>query len=287
MPQIKRTFYYEAVITLRSPDACQVYPSPTLDRRLITRIGKAFPFRAQGKIARQVATFATLAHHSEYNQGKRRRHEPTVITSHFRQTGQRACRRHDSRRAPTGRRLPYGDCMLDLDRHQGRFGEHLVQLIATTAGYTCYKPDDTGDGVDLVITHTQHDGVTARPPNVELQVKTVRAPSLINNGKEISYDLAVAHYNALRAPGPTRRYFVVAVVPSDDPFDWYDDSEDCTLFRKAAYWHDLLGAPTTSNTSSIAVRVPLANRYTPEIVKSHMTGALTGFRSRFGLKETP
>lgn len=171
--------------------------------------------------------------------------------------------------------------MLELDRHQGRYGEDFARLIATSAGYTCYKPDDTGDGVDLVITHTQHDGVTFRPPNVELQVKTVRTPSSVAGGRELSYDLEVAHYDALRAPGSTRRYLIVVVVPGDETRDWYGHGSDFTVFKRAAYWRDLLNAPTTANTAKIAVRVPLANRYTPQVVQAHMTTAREEFQARF------
>jgi hypothetical protein len=182
-----------------------------------------------------------------------------------------------------GRLRPREDCMLELDRHQGRFGEHFAQLIVTSAGYTCYKPDDTGDGIDLVLTHTQHDGVTVRPPNVELQVKTVRMPTLVNNGTELSYDLEVAHYNALRAPGPTKRYLVAVVVPGDQPRDWYGHAPKFTVFREAAYWRDLLGEPTTPNTTTIAVRIPLANRYTPKVVQEHMAAASEALRNQFRL----
>jgi hypothetical protein len=177
--------------------------------------------------------------------------------------------------------------MLELDRHQGRFGEHFTQLIATAAGYTCYKPDDTGDGVDLVITHTQHDGVTVRPPNVELAVKTVRTAILVNNRTELSYDLEIAHYNALRAPGPTRRYLIIVVVPGAQPHKWYGQGQNFTVFSEAAYWRDLFRAPTTSNTSKIAVRVPLINRYTPQVVHSHMVAESETLRARFGLAGTP
>lgn len=175
------------------------------------------------------------------------------------------------------------DHMLELDRHQGRFGEHFAQLIVTSAGYTCYKPEDTGDGVDLVLTHTQHDGITVRPPNVELQVKTVRTPTLVNNGTELSYDLEVAHYNALRAPGSTKRYLVVVVVPGDQPRNWHGQATKFTVFREAAYWRDLLGEPATPNTTKIAVRIPLAHRYTPQIVQAHMAVAYEAFRNNFGL----
>ncbi len=172
--------------------------------------------------------------------------------------------------------------MLDLDGHQGRYGEHFAQLIATAAGYTCYKPDDTGDGIDLVITHTQHDGKTYRPPNIELQVKTVRSPSIVAHGTELSYDLEVRHYNALRAPGPTRRYLVVVIVPGERPNDWYEEGPDFTVFKRAGYWRDLLDAPDTTNTAKIAVRVPLAKRFTPQVVRDHMSDARRAFLAQFG-----
>jgi hypothetical protein len=173
--------------------------------------------------------------------------------------------------------------MLELNRHQGRFGEHLAQLVATAGGYTCFKPDDTGDGVDLVITHTQHDRVTVRPPNVELQVKTVRKPSIV--GDEISYDLEIDSYNALRSPGATRRYLVVVIVPGEEPADWYGHASAFTVFRKAVYWCDLLGKPSTPNTSKIAVRIPLAHRYTPRVVQEHMAAAREDFLRQFKLPE--
>jgi hypothetical protein len=171
--------------------------------------------------------------------------------------------------------------MLDLDTQQGRYGEHLAQLVVTSAGYSCYKPDDTtGDGVDLVITHTQQDGQTARPPNVELQIKTVRRPRIVDG--KISYDLEVKHYDALRTPGGTRRYLVVVLVPGPHPADWYALGRDFIAFWKSAYWRDLLGEPATTNTSKVAVHVPLANRYTQQTVHAHMAEARSAFLSQFG-----
>lgn len=174
--------------------------------------------------------------------------------------------------------------MLDLDRHQGKYGERLVQLIATAAGYNCYKPDDEGDHVDLVITHTQGSGAIPRPPNIELQVKTVRNASI--TGSEISYDLDVETYNTLCAPGGTRMYLVVVLVPGPDPIHWYGHGESFMVFSRAAYWKDLLNEPRTENASKIAVRIPLKNRYTPSLVREHMTQAEDDFKASFGLMVT-
>lgn len=171
--------------------------------------------------------------------------------------------------------------MLDLDGQQGKFGERLVQLIVTTAGYNCYKPDDEGDHVDLVLTHTQGSRAIPRPPNVELQVKTVRNPSII--GREISYDLEAETYNTLCTPGGTKMYLVVVLVPGFDPHDWYGHGESFTVFNRGAYWQDLLNQPRTTNMSKIAVRIPLVNRYTPSVVQEHMRQAEDAYKQLFGL----
>ena len=168
--------------------------------------------------------------------------------------------------------------MLDLDARQGLYGEHLTQLIVTAAGFVPHKPPDLGDGIDVVVSWTQRDQQTVRPPNVELQVKTTRTPRIV--GKEVRYDLEVAHYEALRLPGPTQRYLVVVLVPPD-PGDWAGHGHDNHWFARNVLWTDLSGCPPTHNTSTVAVSVPLANIYTPGTVESHMQAAKSGFAARF------
>jgi hypothetical protein len=76
---------------------------------------------------------------------------------------------------------------------------------------------------------------------------------------------------------------VVVIVPGEKPDDWYDEGPEFTISKRAAYWRDLLNAPDTTNTAKIAVRVPLANRYTPQVVQGHMSAAQEAFRAKFGL----
>ncbi|CAO5146969.1 putative DUF4365 domain-containing protein [Frankia sp. AiPs1] len=169
--------------------------------------------------------------------------------------------------------------MLDLDQRQGRYGEHLVQLIVTSAGYTCSKPDDTGDGVDLVVSRTQHDGDSPRPPNVEFQVKTIRNPTLA--GGKLVYDLEVAHYNCLRADGPTRRYLALVTVPGQNPDDWHDHSQHYSIFRDAVFFVDLLGFPRTENRSRVRVKAALTDRLVPAVVDDFMRRAERDYSRRF------
>ncbi|MBX6390894.1 MAG: DUF4365 domain-containing protein [Frankia sp.] len=154
-----------------------------------------------------------------------------------------------------------------------------MQLIATAAGYTCYKPDDTGDGIDLVICRTQHDGRSPRPPNLELQVKTIRSPELVDG--ELVYDLEIRHYNCLRSDGPTRRYLVLVTVPGDDPDSWHGHEEKASIFREAAFYVDLLGRGDTENKNTIRVKAPVAHRLVPAVVRELMRRAEIDYGRRF------
>ena len=172
--------------------------------------------------------------------------------------------------------------LLHPDTHQGNFGEHLVQLIVTAAGFDCYKPNDYGDGIDLAVAWTHPDGEEVRPPNVELQVKSSRILRSVND--EWSFDLEVAHYNNLRTRGATKRLLILVEINGDDYADWIGFGSDFVRFHKAAYWADLQDKPPTTNTHTVAVRVPKANRLTPQIVHSKMLEARADFYALFGLK---
>lgn len=178
-----------------------------------------------------------------------------------------------------GAQRPAG--LLHPDTHQGNFGEHLVQLIVTSAGFDCYKPNDFGDGIDLAIAWTHPDGEEIRPPNMELQVKSSRV--LRSVGDSWSFDLEVAHYNSLRTLGATRRYLVLVDIRSENHTDWVGFGSDFAVFHKKAYWVDLQGKPATTNTSTIAVHVPKVNVLTPQVVHGKMLDARAGFYALFGL----
>jgi hypothetical protein len=181
---------------------------------------------------------------------------------------------HVTETGPSQVAAPFGG-LLDAKNHQGKFGEHLTQLIVTSAGFQCTKPDDTGDGIDLVVSRTHPRNEPFRPPNVELQVKASRA--LRSVGADWSYDLEVAHYDCLRSPGAVPRYLILVDVRGANARDWVGFGGDFIVFHRAIFWTSLAGFPPTENTTTVAVPVPKRNRYTPFIVKRHMKDAREEF----------
>jgi hypothetical protein len=172
---------------------------------------------------------------------------------------------------------------LDLTNRQGKYGEHLVQLIVSAAGFQSSKPDDIGDGVDLVISRTHRRGEPLRLPNVEVQVKASR--SLRSVGENWSFDLEVGHYDCLRTPGGVPRYLVVVDIRGDDPADWVSQTDQHFAFHKLAYWTSLVDEPGTDNAATIAVPIPKVNIYTPAVVADHMRSAREEFE-RFWQRAT-
>ena len=66
---------------------------------------------------------------------------------------------------------------------------------------------------------------------------------------------------------------MLVTVPSDDPGYWIGTGGDFYVFHQVAYWRDLTFAPETTNTSKVAVRVPISQEYTRDTVHQHMREA--------------
>lgn len=161
---------------------------------------------------------------------------------------------------------------LDPNTHQGKFGEHLVQLVVAAAGFSCSKPEDYGDGVDVTIARTHPDEAEIIiPPGVDLQVKSSRI--LRHSDDSVTYDLEVPYYNRLRARSSTPRYLILVDVRGDQPSSWVGYGADFGVIHKVAYWRSLLGFPATANTSTIAVSIPKRNRFTHSTVQWMMSKA--------------
>jgi hypothetical protein len=62
---------------------------------------------------------------------------------------------------------------------------------------------------------------------------------------------------------------LVLLLP-ENPAEWLETSEECMISRRCAYWLSLLGMPETSNTRSVSVRLPRAQRFDVEQLQGLM-----------------
>jgi hypothetical protein len=137
-----------------------------------------------------------------------------------------------------------------------------VQAVAAMAGCTCARPE-TDYGSDMTLRRIGQVGDSFIPVgrNLDLQLKSTTNATLTVD--EVIHDLDVRAYNILRRS--TRRapiYLVLLVLPSD-PADWLAHNEVQLELRRCAYWYSLRGFPTVPNTSTVRIRIPRQNQFTP------------------------
>jgi hypothetical protein len=137
-----------------------------------------------------------------------------------------------------------------------------AQAVAAMAGCTCARPE-TDYGSDLTLRRIERVGDAFMPVgrNLDIQLKSTTNATLAAD--EVIYDLDVRAYNLLRRS--TRRapiYLVLLVLPPDQT-EWLSHSEDRLELRRCAYWFSLRGFQAVPNTSTVRVRIPRQNQFTP------------------------
>jgi hypothetical protein len=138
------------------------------------------------------------------------------------------------------------------DTWLGTFGEHWFRTVCSVAGLTTSRPVPDTVGTDFVVQNCQSE-------TIRVQVKTTESPHAIQGG--YSFDLDVSTYNKLRV-GNTNAYLTLIVAKELHP-RWTGHCHRGSTVRASAYWADLTGLPATTNTVTIAVRLPFEKLLTP------------------------
>ncbi|MEL7355813.1 MAG: DUF4365 domain-containing protein [Cyanobacteria bacterium J06560_6] len=150
------------------------------------------------------------------------------------------------------------------------FSYAYIKQISAAIGYECNVKDRAKDnvGIDLSI---EVPGELERclSPQVEAQVKCT-SQNCIKNSVLTYSDLSPANYARLIYPSPYVRQLLIVVVVPADPNDWIKVLRQSAVETKtmaAAFWISLEGKPKKTNKSSVSVKIPVANRLTPEVLR--------------------
>ena len=145
-----------------------------------------------------------------------------------------------------------------------------VYAVAAQAGVNITH-DFRDYGVDLTLSHvrTLPSGARRRTGyNLHLQLK-----STINSQLEdqvVVYDLAVQTYNDLVDwEGQSPCYLILMRLPPT-PELRLEISEDALSLRDCCYWHKFDLGAQSENSSSVRVRIPRENKFTPEALLTIM-----------------
>ncbi|MFO0826300.1 MAG: DUF4365 domain-containing protein [Gemmataceae bacterium] len=137
-----------------------------------------------------------------------------------------------------------------------------VHAVAAVCGCTCARPDPDY-GVDLSLRQVQWVGGDLMPAGrpLDIQLKSTRTATL--EVGHVVYDLDRRAYDWLRrATRVSPRYLILLVLPTTRS-DWLGHSEQQLELRGCAYWMTLRGEPSVLNTSTVRIRIPRTNQFTP------------------------
>ncbi|HLX64856.1 MAG TPA: DUF4365 domain-containing protein [Planctomycetota bacterium] len=157
---------------------------------------------------------------------------------------------------------------MDLNRCKEEFSRAYVHAVASAAGYSLYEPFVDDESVDLGFTGRGASDAK-QEPRLEAQLKCTTIATTQNS--EIRYTLnKIRNYNDLRLSRvQAPRILIVVNVPSDIA-NWIEQSDEQMIVRRCAYLLSLRGMPQIRNTSSVSVRIPLEQRFTPVALRAIM-----------------
>ncbi len=168
--------------------------------------------------------------------------------------------------------------MLSISQIQSELSLAYLHALSVSCGYSVETPRIDMDSVDAVISASGklHATSILKSPRIEVQLKaTTRC--VVNNQGELSFPLEIKNYDDLRVKTVVPRLLVVFCMPADQS-DWITCSPDELILRKCAYYLNLEGMEESSNSTSVTVRLPLANLLNPDSLKRLMLNASLMFR---------
>lgn len=154
---------------------------------------------------------------------------------------------------------------MDLAQQKEKFSDAYLHAIAAVAGYGLAKPNPDTDSVDWILS-ARGVGDTTRRPRLEVQLKC-SAQELLRE-THLHFPLEIKNYNDLRHPDPFTPCMLVVVAVPENVYEWTAQSETEMSMRRCGYWMSLRGAPDTTNTATVTVRLPRTQILTPESLRT-------------------
>lgn len=162
---------------------------------------------------------------------------------------------------------------MHISNKKEQFNIAYITAMAAQAGLNHNAPVVDEDSVDLTLIGKNYPGLF-KDPHIQLQLKCT-SQNLIN-GDVIKYPLSIKNYEELRGTSYIcPRYLVVLLVPQNEQ-EWIVHHDEHMALHNQCYWISIKDYPSTTNTTSVVVDVPLNQRLTTDTLLKLMTDASNG-----------
>lgn len=140
---------------------------------------------------------------------------------------------------------------MTYEQQMEQFSLAHIRAVAAQAGYQVTR-DETDTGLDGTL---KGDGPGR--PRMEFQAKSTSVD--IRRGDHLHYPLPVHTYDILRDTNAVLPSILIVVLLPSENGEWTTQSNEQLCLRHCAYYMSLEGKPPVPNTTSITVRIPVAN----------------------------
>lgn len=154
--------------------------------------------------------------------------------------------------------------------------KEFLRILANGHGFKVMEPP-RDHGVDMIINpvtvRTTPEGnqrYLDSPYKLDFQLKATTPTGIIDDGEQIKYDLESKTYNDLvaRRPEILPLHLIVVVLDCSPPACLSIDEASLSVMGKAYWYLPEEGAEETTNTNTIRVTIPKANRLEIGFVRS-------------------
>lgn len=153
----------------------------------------------------------------------------------------------------------------------------LAFLLAVAGRAGCQVTTQPLDRMSIDATVAPVQGA-----KVKLDVQLKATSGLEFDGTQALFDLPVRNYDHLRSTEVENAQILIILDLPQEKADLMEVNEEALIMRRCAYWMDLYGKPSTTNSKSIRVRLPRAQLFTPEALIDLMERRLARLRDGQG-----
>ncbi len=154
---------------------------------------------------------------------------------------------------------------MHLTMRMEQFSRAYVEAVAAVADFNIMSWAVDNDSIDVGFgTSKRHHA------RLEAQLKATYS-RLKRDEKELRFPLSLKNYNDLRSDTCVPRILIVMAMPSQEPEAWIEQDSTRLVLMHCAWWRSLSGEPSTTNTDSVTVPIPIENIFSPKGLTHIMT----------------
>ncbi|WP_066437256.1 DUF4365 domain-containing protein [Chryseobacterium sp. CCH4-E10] len=162
--------------------------------------------------------------------------------------------------------------MLTENRIKEELNLAYVLSVAASKKFSTELTRIDSDSIDATIRYNGKlvEDSILYSPEIKLQLKATSGANIDND--QIVFPLSIKNYNDLRLPSTCPRLLVVMCLPENSEH-WLQHSTNELIIKKCCHYLNLNGFPDTDNTTSVTVRIPLVNVFSPDSIYQLMVRA--------------